>query len=100
MQSVTAIYNDLKKYGYRSVVMGASFRNVSEIRQLAGCDLLTISPKLLAELDSSQGELPRMLSPERANASSAERLTMDHGTFAPIYTTLLERSHVATKPTR
>ena len=81
VQSVTAIYNYLKKYDYRTVVMGASFRNVSEIRQLAGCDLLTISPKLLAELDSSQGALPRMLSPERANASSAERLTMDHETF-------------------
>jgi transaldolase len=81
VQSVTAIYNYLKKYDYRTVVMGASFRNVSEIRQLAGCDLLTISPKLLAELDSSQGELPRMLSPEHAYASSVERLVMDQETF-------------------
>ena len=48
MQSVTKIYNYLKKFGYKTVVMGASFRNIGEIRELAGCDLLTIAPHLLS----------------------------------------------------
>ena len=66
MQSVTKIYNYFKKFGYKTVVMGASFRNIGEIKELAGCDLLTISPKLIAELDSIQAELPRKLDPEKA----------------------------------
>lgn len=85
VRSVTTIYNYLKKFGYPTVVMGASFRNVSEIRQLAGCDLLTISPKLLAELQASSGDLPRMLSPERARASSVVRMPMDQATFEKMH---------------
>src|ERR1700684_2003586 len=61
VESVTTIYNYYKKFGYKTVVMGASFRNIGEITELAGCDLLTIAPKLLAELDSTQGDLPRKL---------------------------------------
>ena len=64
VQSVTKIYNYFKKFGYKTVVMGASFRNIGEITELAGCDLLTISPQLLAELESTEGELPRKLDPE------------------------------------
>lgn len=52
VQSVTAIYNYYKKHGYKTVVMGASFRNISEIKALAGCDLLTIAPSLLAQLEA------------------------------------------------
>jgi transaldolase len=81
VQSVSRIYRYLKKFGYRTVVMGASFRNVGEIRQLAGCDLLTISPKLLAELDATTGELPRMLSPERARLGALERIEMNREIF-------------------
>ena len=61
VQSVTRIYDYFKKFGYKTVVMGASFRNIGEIRELAGCDLLTISPQFLAELEATQGELPRKL---------------------------------------
>ena len=56
MQSVTEIYNYYKKFGYKTVVMGASFRNSGEINELAGCDLLTIAPKLLEELQTSEGD--------------------------------------------
>jgi len=60
--SVTSIYNYYKKYGYKTIVMGASFRNTGEIRELAGCDKLTISPKLLEELKATEGALPTKLS--------------------------------------
>ena len=63
VQSVTKIYNYYKKFGYKTQVMGASFRNIGEINELAGCDLLTISPQLLAELESTEGDLPRKLDP-------------------------------------
>lgn len=59
--SVTKIYNYYKQYGYKTVVMGASFRNIGEITELAGCDRLTISPALLKELQENNGELPRKL---------------------------------------
>ena len=59
--SVTKIYNYYKKFGYKTEVMGASFRNLGEITELAGCDLLTISPALLGELQVTIGELPRKL---------------------------------------
>lgn len=85
VQSVTAIYNYLKKFDYPTVVMGASFRNVGEIRELAGCDLLTISPKLLAELETMTGELPRKLSPQTARASAARRVSMDQTTFESMH---------------
>jgi transaldolase len=61
--------------------MGASFRNIGEIRELAGCDLLTISPQLLAELESSEGELPRKLDPEVAKSLRIERIVMDKEVF-------------------
>ena len=81
VQSVTKIYNYLKKFGYKTVVMGASFRNIGEIQELAGCDLLTISPKLLGELDATQGELPRKLDPAKAKAMDIEKLTINKQTF-------------------
>jgi transaldolase len=68
VQSVTRIYNYFKQHGYKTVVMGASFRNAGEIEGLAGCDRLTISPALLEELDSDPGELARQLSPEQARS--------------------------------
>ena len=81
VQSVTRIYNYFKKFGYKTVVMGASFRNLGEISELAGCDLLTISPQLLAELEAAQGELPRKLSPEAAGNLQIERINVDKATF-------------------
>jgi transaldolase len=81
VQSVTRIYNYFKKFGYKTVVMGASFRNTGEICELAGCDLLTISPELLGELESTEGELPRKLDPQAAKTHAIERIAMDKATF-------------------
>jgi len=81
VMSVTEVYNYYKKFGYKTEVMGASFRNVGEITELAGCDLLTIAPSLLAELQSTEGELPRKLDPESAANMSIEKLSMDKATF-------------------
>ena len=81
VQSVTKIYNYYKKFGYKTVVMGASFRNVGEIVELAGCDLLTISPKLLKALDAENGQLERKLDPQKAASASVERITVDKATF-------------------
>jgi len=81
VQSVTRIYNYFKKFGYKTVVMGASFRNIGEIKELAGCDLLTISPLLLGELESTQEDLPRKLDPEKAKTMQIEKLTIDKETF-------------------
>ncbi|AUX20846.1 transaldolase [Sorangium cellulosum] len=83
--SVTRIYNYYKKHGYKTEVMGASFRNIDEIKELAGCDLLTIAPKLLAELASARGELPRKLDPEAARAMSIEKIRMDEATFRAMH---------------
>src|SRR6201991_2897526 len=66
VQSVTTIYNYYKKFGYKTVVMGASFRNTGEIKELAGCDLLTIAPKLLGELEADTADLPRKLDPTKS----------------------------------
>jgi transaldolase len=82
VKSVTAIYNYYKKFDYKTVVMGASFRNMTEITELAGCDLLTIAPKLLAELDSTNVDLPRKLDPEVAKKQSLEKVSFDEKTFA------------------
>lgn len=79
--SVTRIYNYYKKFGYKTEVMGASFRNIGEITELAGCDLLTISPKLLDELQTTTGELPRKLSPDAAANAEIEKIPMDKATF-------------------
>jgi len=81
VHSVTQIYNYYKYHGYPTVVMGASFRNSGEILQLAGCDLLTISPDLMEELRSSEGEVPRKLEPERASAMNIETLPMHESAF-------------------
>ncbi|HTD56144.1 MAG TPA: transaldolase [Silvibacterium sp.] len=81
VQSVTKVYNYFKHFGYKTVVMGASFRNIGEIRELAGCDLLTISPHLLHELDSVQEDLPRKLDPEKAKSEQIEKMTIDKATF-------------------
>ena len=81
VQSVTTIYNYYKKFGYKTQVMGASFRNIGEITELAGCDLLTIAPKLLAELESKEENLPRKLDPAKAASMNIERLTIDKATF-------------------
>ena len=83
VQSVTRIYNYFKKFGYKTVVMGASFRNMGEIRELAGCDLLTISPQFLAELESTQGDLPRKLDPENAKAHANRKNRRRQGHLRP-----------------
>jgi transaldolase len=77
--SVTKIYNYYKAHGYRTEVMGASFRNIGEITELAGCDLLTIAPKLLGELEAAQGPLPRKLNPQ--GAKSSEKISLDRAAF-------------------
>ncbi len=81
VQSVTEIYNYYKKFGYQTEIMGASFRNIDEIKELAGCDLLTISPKLLKPLSETEGDLPRKLSPENAKDLDIEKLSIDKATF-------------------
>jgi transaldolase len=81
VQSVTRIYNYYKKFGYKTQVMGASFRRVEQIVDLAGCDLLTISPDLLEALQKSPGELTPKLTPEGARASSEEKISLDEKTY-------------------
>ncbi|MCO8167832.1 transaldolase [Pseudomonas sp. 21LCFQ02] len=78
VQSVTRIYNYYKANGYNTVVMGASFRNIGQIEQLAGCDRLTISPELLKQLDEDQGSLTRQLAPGQAGE---ERLSLSEKQF-------------------
>jgi len=79
--SVTRIYNYYKKFGYKTQVMGASFRNVNQIVRLAGSDLLTISPELLEKLEQSAGIIERKLDPVTAQRSKEERLNLDEKTF-------------------
>jgi len=79
--SVRKIYNYYKKHGYSTVVMGASFRNVGEVLALAGCDLLTISPKLLAELDNMSDDVPVKLSVGSAAGSDSQKITLDEAGF-------------------
>lgn len=81
VKSVTQIFNYYKKFDYKTVVMGASFRNIGEVIALAGCDLLTISPKLLEELDASNATVEQKLDSEQAKASNLERIDMDEKTF-------------------
>ena len=83
--SVTKIYNYYKKFGYKTEVMGASFRNIGEITELAGCDLLTISPKLLEQLQSTEAELPRKLAPESAATADITKISMDKATFEQMH---------------
>jgi transaldolase len=79
--SVTRIYHYFKKFGYKTQVMGASFRKVDQIVRLGGCDLLTISPDLLAQMEKTQGEVKRCLNVETARASADEKLHLDEKTF-------------------
>jgi transaldolase len=79
--SVREIYTYYKKFGHATEVMGASFRNVGEILELAGCDLLTISPSLLAELKKSTAPVERKLSPSLARESNITRLELDEKKF-------------------
>merc|ERR1712141_89278 len=79
--SVTKIYNYYKKFGHQTVVMGASFRNVGEVTALAGCDLLTISPKLLAELDKSTDDVPQLLSVDASAKTDLAKIEMNEKVF-------------------
>ncbi len=79
--SVTKIYNYYKKFGYETVVMGASFRSAGEIEELAGCDRLTIGPNFLAELQSDQGVLPIKLSVDNMDDNKLEKISLDEKTF-------------------
>jgi len=79
--SVTRIYEYYKKFGYETQVMGASFRKTTQILDLAGCDLLTISPELLGRLEGTEGEVPRRLSVATAEASPVERQELDEERF-------------------
>ena len=83
--SVTQIYNYYKKFGYKTEVMGASFRNIGEITELAGCDLLTISPKLLAQLEDTQADLPRKLDPAKAASMDINIIPMDAAAFRQMH---------------
>ncbi|SDE97214.1 transaldolase [Terriglobus roseus] len=87
VKSVTEIYRYYKKFGYSTQIMGASFRNLDEVKELAGCDLLTISPTLLSKLALSREELPRKLNPQSAKEFDVEKLPMDQQIF--------ERMHAA-----
>ncbi len=79
--SVTKIYNYYKKFGYKTEVMGASFRNVGEIIELAGSDLLTISPALLEEMQKTPGTVTRKLTPEAAAKSDLKKITLNESAF-------------------
>ncbi len=83
--SVTRIYHYFKHYGYKTEVMGASFRNLGEITELAGCDLLTIAPNFLDELSKTTGELPRKLDPVKARATPIERIAVDESAFRKMH---------------
>jgi len=81
VKSVTSIYNYYKKYGYDTMVMGASFRNTDEILQLAGCDRLTISPELLDQLSESQVKVTKHLDADAAASMDIPKIDMDEGNF-------------------
>jgi len=81
VKSVGKIYNYFKKFGYKTVVMGASFRNIGEVTALAGCDLLTISPKLLEELAKSQEKIEKHLDASKAKDSDLEKMVLDEKAF-------------------
>jgi len=81
VQSVREIYAYYKKFGYKTEVMGASFRNIGQIRELAGCDALTISPELMKELSDSTELLERKLDPEKTKSAKIEKLELDEKKF-------------------
>jgi len=73
VMSVSSIYDYYKSHAYKTIIMGASFRNTGQIEALAGCDKLTISPSLLAELEAETGVLERKLSPDKLDSKTAKR---------------------------
>lgn len=81
VRSVQTIYNYYKKHDYKTKVMGASFRNKEEILELAGCDLLTISPNLMEELRNSEGNVPRKLDPNVSKKIGLDKITLDEKQF-------------------
>ena len=81
VKSVTAIFNYFKKQGVKTEVMGASFRNIGQIQALAGCDLLTISPDLLAQLQGNEAALPRALDAEAAKALDLPKVSFNEAAF-------------------
>lgn len=81
VKSVTQIYNYYKKFDYKTQVMGASFRNIDEIIELAGCDLLTIAPALLAELSKSEGVVTRKLDADKAKSLKLDKIDLDEKGF-------------------
>ncbi len=81
VQSVQRIYSYYKKFGYATEVMGASFRNTTQILELAGCDLLTISPELLQKLAETDGTVERKLSPDQASATELRKISLDEKAF-------------------
>lgn len=82
VKSVREIYNYYKKFGYKTLIMGASFRNIGEILELSGCDLLTINPKLLEQLKNEKCDsLPRKLSPEQAQQEKIDKIDIDEEKF-------------------
>ncbi len=81
VQSVTAIFHYYKKFGYKTEIMGASFRNKGEITELAGCDLLTISPSLLGELADSTDLLPKKLDASSSKSIAGDKISLDEKTF-------------------
>ena len=81
VKSVTEIYNYFKKFNYQTIVMGASFRNTAEIKELCGCDRLTISPKLMEELDNAQGEVPVKLDAAKAQELDIQEVHIDEASF-------------------
>jgi transaldolase len=83
--SVTRIYEYFKHFGYKTEVMGASFRNLGEITELAGCDLLTIAPNFLDELSKGEGTLARKLDPAKAKSAHVDRIPMDEATFRKMH---------------
>jgi transaldolase len=85
VKSVTKIYNYYKKHHHKTEIMGASFRNLDEIIELAGCDLLTIAPNLLAELQGREGTLARKLDPAKAAAMDIPQLPVDEATFRKLH---------------
>lgn len=81
VKSVTQIYHYFKKFGYKTQVMGASFRNVDEILELAGCDLLTIAPNFLDDLSKAQGAVPRKLDPQVSKDADIKKISLDEKAF-------------------
>nr|HEX4316415.1 transaldolase [Kofleriaceae bacterium] len=85
VKSVTKIYNYYKKHGHKTEIMGASFRNLDEIIELAGCDLLTIAPNLLADLQSKDGNLTRKLDPSTVSSMDIPKIPVDEPTFRKMH---------------